>query len=67
MNVLQLNPSLPCIVTSKDNKSALALFLLDYGPAFDLLFVVSMTETGELWTVPTYELKMHTNWTYQRI
>lgn len=64
--IVQLNPYLQVKVVSKANQEATALFLIDYSPQDDLMFVVSMNETGEIWVVPSYNLRLHNNWTFNQ-
>lgn len=62
--ILQLNPHLECIVTSKGNAEGVALFLIDYSTEGDLMWVVALRETGEIWVVPNWEIRLHRNWSF---
>jgi hypothetical protein len=61
--MLQLNPPLP-METPKG--SGLAHFVIDYGPEAHLLWVVFLDEGGACWTVPNPEVRMQSNWTFNR-
>jgi hypothetical protein len=64
--MLQLNPTIPVIVTSKDNAKGRALFIIDYSAEDDVLWGVAMDENGEIWFVPNYEIRMQKNWSLGR-
>ena len=40
--------------------------VIDYGPEFDLLWVVAMDEGGEIWCVPNPQVRMQANWSLGR-
>ena len=40
----------------------IALFMIDYGAEDDILWVVGINETGEIWCVPNYEVRLMENW-----
>lgn len=61
--ILQLNPPIP-LETPKG--SALAHFLIDYGPEFDLLWVCAIDETGECWTLNNKLVRFQKNITMGR-
>jgi hypothetical protein len=61
--MLQLNPPLP-METPKG--SGLAHFVIDYGPEAHLLWGVFLDEGGACWTVPNPEVRMQSNWTFNR-
>jgi hypothetical protein len=61
--MLQLNPPLPVEV---DGRNGMAFLVVDYGVEFDLIFVVAMDDTGELWSVNNKLLRMRDNWTMGR-
>lgn len=55
----QLNPTIPMHVLGKGNGFAVAV--IDYSQEHDLLWVVIMDETGEIWTVNNREVRGQTN------
>jgi hypothetical protein len=61
--MIQLNPPLP-VNTPKGG--GWAHFLIDYGPEYDLLWVVFMDFDGACWTVPNPEIRMKENWSLGR-
>lgn len=63
MTVTQLNPPLP-LETPKG--SALAHFLIDYGPEADLIWVCFQDETGECWSWANPEIRAQKNFTLGR-
>ena len=56
--ILQLSPVLE-VDTPKGRGHA--EFLLDYGPEADLLWVVVMRDTGEIWTLRNADLRATAN------
>lgn len=62
--MLQLNPPLP-MITPKGN--ALAHFVLDYGPEFDLHWTVFLDSNGECWTFNNREIRACKNITLGRV
>lgn len=64
--ILQLNPSIPLIVTAKNDLPGRAIALIDYGPDHDLIWVVALYDSGEIWSVPNSGVKMWTNWTMEQ-
>lgn len=60
----QLNPTIEVIVTSKGNAEGVALAWIDYSTEHDIMWLVSIRETGECWTVPTWEIRLHRNWSF---
>lgn len=54
MSIVQLNPQLP-IVCPKGEGYAIAL--IDYSQDHDLLWVIAINETGEIWTYPNPEVR----------
>lgn len=63
--ILQLNPSIQVIVTSKDNAEAEAIGWIDYSPSDDLIWICNIRDSGEVWLIPNYEIRMHKNWTFE--
>lgn len=62
--MLQLNPPIP-LTTPKGE--GYALFLIDYSPEYDLMWVVAIDGTGEIWTFRNQEVRMQKNITLGRI
>jgi hypothetical protein len=60
----QLEPPLPMTVADKGDGFAVAV--IDYGQEFDLLWVVAMNETGEIWCAPNPKVRMQGNWSMGR-
>ena len=63
MGMLQLDPPIPL---STPRGKGLAHVLLDYGPEYDLCWVVFLDETGESWTFRNPEVRALTNETFGR-
>lgn len=61
--ITQLNPPLP-LETAKG--SGMAHFVIDYGPEYDLLWVVFLDADGACWSVPNPEVRMSFNWSMGR-
>ena len=64
MTLLQLNPSLP--LTTPKGKGQ-ALFLIDYSSEHDLMWVVALDETGEIWIFQNPEIRAQKNITMGRL
>jgi hypothetical protein len=64
MTFTQLDPMLPMTVTDKGDGFAVAV--IDYGQEHDLIWVVAITETGEIWCAPNPRVRMQGNWTMGR-
>jgi hypothetical protein len=64
MALVQLDPPLP-LVTPRGN--GLAYAVIDYGIDFDLIWVIAMDETGQVWCVRNPEVRMGQNITQGRI
>jgi hypothetical protein len=60
--MMQLNPPIPLVTP---NGKALAQFLIDYGPEFDLLWVC-FEENGECWTWRNQDIRAERNITFGR-
>lgn len=56
--MLQLNPPLPVMV---EGRKGLAHVLIDYGPEYDLLWVVAYDDTRELWCVNNKQVRVQEN------
>lgn len=61
--IIQLNPPIP-LNTSKGE--GLAYALIDYGIEFNLMWVVAIDETGEIWTFPNPKVRALKNISYGR-
>jgi hypothetical protein len=64
MTFTQLNPTLPMSVEGKGSGYAIAV--IDYGPEHHLIWVVALTETGEIWSASNPQVRMEANWTMGR-
>lgn len=64
MSFTQLAPPLPLHVLDRGKGQAMAV--IDYGPEFDLLWVVAMDEGGGIWCVPNPQVRMQANWSLGR-
>lgn len=60
----QLEPPLPMTVVGKGDGYAVAV--IDYGQEFDLLWVVVLDESGEIWCAPNPKVRMQGNWSMGR-
>lgn len=65
MLMTQLNPTIPVMVTSKDNQKGTAIAWLDYGQEHYVIWGVAL-DSGEVWWVPNSEIRLQSNWTMQR-
>jgi len=63
--MLQLNPSIPVKIHSKD-ANGMAIGWIDYGPEHDLLWVVIENKTRECWCVSNRDIRFGSNITYGR-
>lgn len=59
----QLDPTIP-MATSKGD--GLAFAVIDYGIEHDLLWVVALDDSGEIWCVPNSEVRVEANWSIGR-
>lgn len=64
--ILQLDPMLPVIVTSKDNRTGYAFLVTDRGEECYKFWSVIMDDSGEIWDVPNPEVRVQRNWTMGR-
>ncbi len=64
MNFTQLDPTLPVDVIGKGPGYAFAV--IDYGQEHNLIWVVALNESGEIWCSPNPKVRMCTNWTMGR-
>lgn len=62
-HILQLHPSIPVVTPKGTGK---ALFILDYGPEFDIMFIVALDSNGEICTFKSQEVRAIKNITLGR-
>ena len=64
MSFTQLNPALP--VTVEDKGPGYAFAVIDYGQEHNLIWVVALNDSGEIWCSPNPKVRMQNNWTMGR-
>ena len=64
MSFTQLNPTLP--VSVLDKGPGVAIAVIDYGEEHNLIWVVALDDSGEIWCSPNPKVRMRTNWTMGR-
>ena len=64
MSFTQLDPPIPLHVLDKGTGYAFAV--IDYGQEFDLLWVVALDDSGEIWCAPNPKVRMQGNWSMGR-
>jgi hypothetical protein len=64
MSFTQLNPALPVSVEGKGKGYAFAV--IDYGQEHNLIWVVALDASGEIWCSPNPKVRMQNNWTMGR-
>jgi hypothetical protein len=64
MAFTQLNPSFPVTVEGKGHGNAFAV--IDYGEEHNLIWVVALDDSGEIWCSPNPKVRMRANWTMGR-
>jgi hypothetical protein len=62
--MLQLNPPIPLSTPKGDG---LAWAVIDYGTEFNLMWVVAIDETREIWTFQNYDVRAMKNITMGRL
>jgi hypothetical protein len=62
--ILQLNPPIP--MTHLDKGDGYAIALIDYSQEHDIMFVIAITDTGEIWTTSNRNVRMQKNITLER-
>lgn len=62
--ILQLNPSLPVEVVGKGQGECVGW--IDYSKEDDLLWIVAMDKTGEVWSVPNRDIRFIKNYSIGR-
>ena len=65
-SIIQLNPSIPMIVTSKDNRTGEAMFLMERSPEHHTYWGIVLDDSGEIWWVPNTEVRVMNCWTTGR-
>ena len=63
MSLIQLNPTIP-VITPKGK--GLSWFLIDYSEEHNLMWVVAMDDTGEIWTFQNPDIRAQNNITMGR-
>jgi hypothetical protein len=64
--IVQLNPTIPVIITSKDNAKADCIAWIDYSQEHHLLWVCALSSDGSVWIVPNTEIRLAANWSLGR-
>jgi hypothetical protein len=59
----RLEPPIP-VYTPKG--AGYAFMVIDYGFENDLIWIVGMNDSGEIWCVPNKEIRLQENWTAGR-
>jgi hypothetical protein len=64
MSFNQLEPAVPVNVEGKGHGYAFAV--IDYGQEHNLIWVVALDASGEIWCSPNPKVRMLNNWTMGR-
>jgi hypothetical protein len=64
MSFTQLSPMIPVKVLDKGTGFALAV--IDYGQEHNLIWVVALDDSGEIWCSPNPKVRVRDNWTMGR-
>lgn len=64
MTIIQLNPQIPM---SCPKGEGYAIALIDYSQDHDILFVIAINDTGEIWTYRNSEVRALKNITLGRL
>lgn len=64
MSFTQLDPCLP--VTVEDRGKGYAFAVIDYGQEHNLIWVVALDDSGEIWAAPNPKVRVASNWTMGR-
>lgn len=64
--IVQLNPSIPVYVKSKDVTGE-CVGWIDYSKEDDLLWIVALDSTGEVWIEPNNNIRLLKNYSIGRI
>ena len=62
-HMIRLEPPIPMNTIKGDG---FAFMVIDYGFENDLIWVVALNESREIWCVPNNEVRMQKNWTAGR-
>jgi hypothetical protein len=65
-SLTQLNPSVPLYIPEK-GAGGEAIAVIDYSKEDDLLWVIIMDDTGEIWTVPNAKVRGFKNYSIGRM
>lgn len=63
--MLQLNPTIPVLVTNKDNAKGIAFAIIDYSIEHECIWGIALNN-GEIWWVNNRYVRFQTNWTVGR-
>jgi hypothetical protein len=64
MSFTQLSPAMP--VRVEGNGQGYAFAVIDYGQEHNLIWVVALDASGEIWCAPNPKVRMQNNWTMGR-
>jgi hypothetical protein len=64
MSFTQLAASIPVTVEGKGSGQAFAV--IDYGEEHNLIWVVGLDDSGEIWCSPNPKVRLRNNWTMGR-
>ena len=64
--ITQLNPTIPMIVISKDNRAGEAYFVENRSQDHDKYWGIIFDDTGGVWWVPNSEVRAMFCWTVER-
>jgi hypothetical protein len=59
--IIQLNPTIPVEVIDKGK--GFAVGWVDYSQGHDLIWIVALNDSGEMWCVPNKLIRLQKNWT----
>jgi hypothetical protein len=62
--LLQLDPSIPVHVLGKGNGEAVGW--IDYGKEDNLIWIVAINDTGEVWCAPNPQIRLLNNYSIGR-
>ena len=63
--LIQLNPPIPMTHVQKGDGYAIAM--IDYSQEFDIMWVIAIDSTGEIWTAMNRNVRMQKNITLGRL
>lgn len=61
----QLSPPIPFYVVSKDD-TGVAYAVIDYSPEHNLIWVIAMDKSGEIWSCPNSDVRAVKNYSVGR-